>query len=186
MVKALVFGTKDLCVRIAPWSRIILHFSIFSRLRIVSCSFLVPTFDGECGYRNRSLKSEWKSCMVVASWNPAIAYNSGHLAGKVRPSQVALAAISIATWPFIRSSYILHHALLSLPTPIYSDISSSPFTPSLSMPSSKKSLKTSHAILKPNAVPAPWSEKSPVRRFALESDHAIGRTPLLIKCGRLQ
>ncbi len=51
MVKALVFGTKDLCVRIAPWSRIILHFLIFFRLRIVRCFFLVPTFDREFGYR---------------------------------------------------------------------------------------------------------------------------------------
>ena len=29
MVKALVFGTKDLCVRIAPWSHALLFFFFF-------------------------------------------------------------------------------------------------------------------------------------------------------------
>ena len=139
MVKALVFGTKDLCVRIAPWSRMFLHdFLFFSRIVWFSSYF-------------------WWRVWLPQS-EPTIRVEIVHGRSLVRPSQVALAGISIATWPFIECSYPIRHALLSLPTPIHSDISSSPFTPSLSMPSSEKSLKTSHAILKPNAVPAPWPD----------------------------
>lgn len=45
MVKALVFGTKDLCVRIAPWSRNVQLHNFFPFWNLVTLTFVGKPFD---------------------------------------------------------------------------------------------------------------------------------------------